>query len=454
MHLLGRRNFLAGLGLGAGSPLLGAIFRKLLPEALGAPNAVRKRFILFTAGNGFLERYFTFTSRGETDFDLPAAFQPLAPWKSQLVVAHKFFNPYSQASHGNQMATLTVTESPSKESQMRGPPGGVSLDRLIAKTAYGSDPIPSTALGCVSYRKGGSADVALCMSADGARVPFPAIGRPALAFQKFFGGGSGGATPTGGGPPPPTADNLEKTVKNNRSFLDFIADDVRRMRGRVAGTERAKLDQYLDSLQAVERSINQRGAAQTSCKSLSPPAIDPAKGALDETFDPAVLNAHLELTVAAQQCGLTHVSHVTTEGMEAPHSRYTWLGQTRNHHDDHHAYNYPMLEKIAQWNLGNLARLADLLSKVPEGNGTMFDNTLLMYVNCCGGIHHRGHDKHPLVFLAGKNVGMRGGRYLTYPEGSHCVSDAYVSVANLFLDKPIDKFGNPQPCKGPLPGLV
>jgi hypothetical protein len=453
MYVLGRRNFLAGLGLGAGSPLLGAIFNKLLPEAMGAPNAIRKRFILFSAGNGFLERFFTFPSRGETDFDLTAAFQPLAPWKNQLVVAHKFFNPYSRASHGNQMATLTVTESPIKESQMRGPPGGISLDRLIARTAYGSDPIPSTALGCVSYRKGGNPDVALCMSADDVRVPFPAIGRPALAFQKFFGGGgaSGSTTPTGGS----TGGTLAQSLAANRSFMDLIADDVRRMRLRVAGPERAKLDQYLDGLQAVERSIKQGVDAQVNCKSVRPPTLDPAKGALDETLDPDVLKAHIDLTVAAQQCGLTHVSHITTEGMEAPHVRYTWLGETRNHHDDHHAYNYPVLEKIAQWNLGNIARTADLLSKIPEGNGTMLDNTLLMFVNCCGGIHHRGHDTHPLVFLAGKDVGMKGGRYLTFPEGSHCVSDAYVSVANLFLPKAIATFGNANaPCKGPLPGLV
>jgi hypothetical protein len=450
MHVL-RRHFLAGLGLGAGSHLLGAVCRKLIPEAMGAESAIRKRFILFTSANGFLERYFTFTSRGETDFDLPAVFQPLAPWKSQLVVAHKFHNPYSRALHGNQMATLTVTESPVKESQMRGPPGGISLDRKIARGAYASDPFPSTALGCVSHRTGGNPDVALCMSADDVRVPFPAIGRPALAFEKFFGGkmpAPGATAPPGGGT------GLGATLGRNRSFLDLIADDTRRLRGRLAGTERAKLDQYLDSLQAVERSIADRAGAQLGCKSVSPPAIDAGKGAQDETFDPAVLDAHLQLTAAAQQCGLTHVSHITTEGMEAPHAKYAWLGQTRNHHDDHHAANYPILEKITQWNLGNLARMADLLAKVPEGNGTMLDNTLLMYVNCCGGAHHRGQDKHPLVFLAGKNVGMKGGRYLTYPEGRHCVSDAYVSVINLFLAAPIDKFGNPGPCKGPLPGLV
>jgi hypothetical protein len=58
--------------------------------------------------------------------------------------------------------------------------------------------------------------------------------------------------------------------------------------------------------------------------------------------------------------------------------------------------------------------------------------------------------------IAGKNVGMRGGRYLTYPEGKYCISDAYTSIANLFL-APADqlaKFGDPAVCKGPLAGLV
>ena len=56
-------------------------------------------------------RYDPRRGRDSDDFDLPPVFQPLLPWKSQLVVAHKFFNPYSLASHGTQMATLTVTES-------------------------------------------------------------------------------------------------------------------------------------------------------------------------------------------------------------------------------------------------------------------------------------------------------------------------------------------------------
>src|SRR4051812_9214996 len=148
MHLIGRRNLLAGLGLGAGSHLLGSMWKTMLPEALGAA-ALPKRLVLFTSCNGFLERFWTCPARSETDFDLMPIFAPLAAYKQNLVIASKFHNPFSHANHGNQMATLTVTESPVQESQMRGPPGGISLDRLIASKIGGNDAFDSTAVGCV-----------------------------------------------------------------------------------------------------------------------------------------------------------------------------------------------------------------------------------------------------------------------------------------------------------------
>jgi hypothetical protein len=449
MHLIGRRNFLTGLGLGAGSQLLAPIGRGLIGEALGAEGP-RKRLILFTAANGLLERYFTCKARSETDFDLTPALSPLAPHKDRLVVAHKFFNPFSKALHGNQMATLTVTESPQKETQMRGPPGGISFDRLIAKKAYATDPISSTALGCVAYRTNATPERALCLSADGLRQPYPAIGSPVLAFKTFFGMG-GGAPPIGG-----DDDSLAKTLAKNRGFVDLIAEDIKRMSGRLAGTERAKLDQYLQSLGQVEKTITDLSVAQGSCKTPTPPTLDPKKGAMDETIDPAVLDAHIDVTFAAQRCNLTHVSHISIEGMEGPHVKYSWLGETANHHDDHHASNQPILEKIVTYWMQKVAKVADLLAQAPEGNGTMLDNSLVMFINSCGGSHHAGHAKHPLIMIAGKNVGMRGGRQVTHPEGKYCISDAYAAIANLFLD-PKDQvatFGDPGVCKGPLPGLV
>jgi hypothetical protein len=448
MHFLRRRHLLAGLGLGVGSHLLAPLTKTFIAEARGA-EVVRKRFILFTAGNGFLERFFTLNARSETDFDLNPTFEPLAPYKSNLVVAHKFYNPFSKASHGNQMATLTVTESPTKESQMRGPPGGISIDRYLAKNVYAGDPIDSTAVGCVTYRKGGSSDKALCMSADGRGQAFPAIGSPLLAFQKWFAGGA-----MGSGMGADAADTLAGTLQRNKGFLDLIRDDVKRLEGRLAAPEKAKLEQYLASLGDVERQVGDLAAAQLNCKSVSPPALAATRGAMDETIDPEVLAAHIQVTFAAQKCNLTHVSHISIEGMEAPHTVYRWLGQTKNHHDDHHAFNYPMLEKIDRWWMTQMATMVDLLAKTPEGNGTMLDNTVVLFLDCCGGVHHRGHEKHAVIAVAGKNTGMKGGRYLQYPEGQHCISDAYTNLLNLYLPAPIKSFGDPSVCKGPIAGLT
>ena len=92
-----------------------------------------------------------------TDFDLSPVFQPVAAFKSKMVIASKFFNPFSKALHGNQHATLTVKESTQPgQSQERGPPGGISIDRLLAKQIGAGDAFSSTASG-----RG------ICVSADG-----------------------------------------------------------------------------------------------------------------------------------------------------------------------------------------------------------------------------------------------------------------------------------------------
>jgi len=300
MHLIGRRNLLTGLGLGAGSHLLGAMCKSMLPEAMGAA-ALAKLLVLITSCNGFLERFWTCPARSETDFDLTPTLMPLAPYKQNLVIASKFYNPFSHANHGNQMATLTVTESPVQESQMRGPPGGISLDRLIATKIGANDAFDSTAVGCITFRKGGSYDQALCMSADGPRKPFPAIGAPMLAYKTWFGGPLANTMPgmPSGMQPAPSGDTLEAALNANHGFLDLINEDVRRLQGRLAAPERAKLDQYLGSVQSVQKSLGLRSTARLDCKSVKAPAIDPMKGALDETLDPDVLAAHIDVSFAA-----------------------------------------------------------------------------------------------------------------------------------------------------------
>jgi hypothetical protein len=435
MHLIGRRNLLAGMGLGAGAHLLGAFWKSSLPEALGQqPN--RKRLILFTAANGFLERFYNCPSRSETDFDLSPVYAPVAAHKSKMVIASKFYNPFSKALHGNQHATLTMMESTNPNvSQKRGPPGGISIDRLIGKKIGAGDSFSST----VSGR-------GISVSADGPGQSVPLISSPAKAFETYFGGATA-APPTGGagGMTGPQQETFQTNFEKDKSFLDLLRGDVSRMNARLAAPEKAKLDQYLESLRNLETQIAKRNMAQTGCTKPGQPAD---AGALDQQ-----LIAHIDIVFAAQKCGLTRVSHIAFEGMEGPHITYSWLKDPRNHHDDHHANDTPMLQKIVTWWFERMGQMLNHLASTPEGNGTMLDNSLVMFVNTCGGSHHRGYDNHPMVWFGGAGGKLKGGRYLTYPAGRHSMADAYVSVASM-MDVPMDRFGAPNHCKGPLPGLV
>jgi hypothetical protein len=429
MKTTGRRKFLAGLGLGAASPLLPSIAGKLLSEALAQEASPSfKRLFLFVGSNGLLERFTTCPSRGERDFDLGPIYQPVAAFKDRMTIAQRFFIPHSRDLHGSQTSTLTVMPctNPSA-SHFRAPAGGISIDRHIGKKIGAADAFSSTAVG-----RG------ITVSADGPNQPFPLNLSPSKAFSTYF----GGALPTmGGGGGGGFVDDF---VSKDRSILDLLRADAGRLNARLAAPERAKLDQYLESLRALERQISTRGAVQSACqKPAAPPAATPP---LNQAIEQLV-----DITFHKHQCGLTHVTYLSFEGMEGPKVKYDWLGDPRNHHDDNHASDFPVVQRIQTWWFSMVARLANQLAKAPEGDGTMLDHSLIAMVNTGGGLHHRGFDKHPLILLGGR--AGSAGRYLQYPEGKHCMSEAYVSMANL-MGVPTEKFGDPKFCPGPLPGLV
>jgi hypothetical protein len=426
----GRRKFLAGLGLGAASPLLSSLAGSLLSEAWGQVAKARfQRLFVFVGSNGLLERFTTPSAvRGEKDFDLGPVYQPVAAHKARMTIIQPLFVPHSRDLHGSQTSTLTVMPSTQPSaSHFRGPPGGISIDRFIGKKIGAGDAFSSTAVG-----RG------ISVSADGPNQTFPLILSPPKAFQTYF----GGALPAPGGGT--EGGFVPDFIARDKSILDVLRADAGRLNARLASPERAKLDQYLESLRGLEKQISTRGAAQTSCQKPASPTTDapPLNQAIEQLID---------LTFVKHRCNLTHVTYISFEGMEGPHIKYDWLNDPRNHHDDHHASDIPAVQRIATWKFSMMARLADQLAKAPEGNGTMLDTSLLVMLNTGGGMHHRGFDKHPAVLLGGP--AGSGGRYMKLPEGKHCLSEAYVAIANL-VGAQTDKFGDPKYCPGPLPGLI
>jgi hypothetical protein len=433
-----RRKFLAGLGLGAASPFLTSIAGQLVGEAMAQPAAAKfKRFIIFSGANGLLERFTTCQARSERDFDLGPVYQPVAAYKDRMTLVHRFFVPFTKDLHGSRTSLTTIMPSPSPSAKPA-PPGGVSIDRYIAKKIGVGDAFSSTSVG-----RGDP------LSSDGPNQSFPLIYAPAPAFAKYF----GGSLPTGGGTPGQSGGFAGDFVAKDKSILDLLRADAARLDAGLGAPERAKLEQYLESLRALERQITVRATASTSCQKPPVPKDTPAACSGQDGI--AGCNTAIEqlvdITFLMHQCGLTHVSHIQFEGMGGPHIKYDWLGDPRNHHDDNHANDNAILQKIETWWFSMIGRLVDQLAKAPEGNGTMLDNSLIMLVNTGGGIHHRGFDRHPLILLGGR--AGSAGRYLEYAEGKHCMSEAYTSIANA-LGVPTEKFGDPNFCPGPLAGLL
>lgn len=433
MNLIGRRNFLHGLGLGAGASLLSPMFSRMLPHALGAANASRKRFLLFTHGGGLLEANYTCPARSPTDFDLTPVMAPLAPHKSNLLVLSKFYVPMDKRQHGNQFAVLSMLPSSDQEyGTFHGrPAGGISIDRYLAKKIGAGDAFSSLSQG-IDEDQG----FAPTLSADGPGQEHPAIGNPVKAYETYF---AKGLLDKSG----PSAQEL---LIGQKSLLDAITGDVARMRLRLASPERAKLDQYTESMRGLERQLTQLATAQSACATPNKPSKNSA------SLDPDVIDAHLEVTFNAHQCGLTHVSHFSLHGFSSPHTQYSWLGDTRGLHGCYHDNVRPMVDKISTYVFEKVAQLAARLAASKDGDGTMLDQSLLVFLNVCGGQHHDGHETYSVMMLGKAGGAIKPGRVLSFPTKERSLADVWVSCLSA-MDVSDQTFGDPKYNKGPLPGL-
>jgi hypothetical protein len=443
MHLIGRRSFIRGLYLGAGSHLLGAMLRKLLPEARGA--APEKRYIQFLYGNGIQPNRFTTTIRSESDYDLPAIFQPLAAHKKDLTIVAPLLSPVSGL-HGNKgMMTGLKGAIPF--------PANISLDRHIARKIGTGSPFLSTNL---AYWCDVRAET---VSADGPGMAVPAEWNPIRAHQQLFAGGK----------PAPSGAGMDDLLADNRSVLDAVAGDVSKVSRRLAGPERERLDLYLTSLRGLEAQLGQLRAIQGSCN-VPTPMLDlkveaqtrednagikkPAQLAdfqIGHRVLPDLVKALVDVTFHAQMCGITRVSSFNIAAGDgttnSPHT-YAFISPTARHHTMCHDANTDILTKIDQYVASEMGRLWEKLKLTPDAGGTMADNTLVMYTNIGGG--HHGDSATRIAVLFGSLGGaVRSGRYLAGPSGARSTCDLFVSVANA-MGAPIDKFGDPIANKQPI----
>jgi hypothetical protein len=229
-------------------------------------------------------------------------------------------------------------------------------------------------------------------------------------FERLFGEGE-------------SAEGRRAALRDRNSLLDSFSDDIARLKRRVGVTDSARLDQYLDSVREVERQIQraEAGAAKNPAPDLDRPVGVPAAFA-----DHARLM--FDLQVLAFQADITRV--VTFQlARELSNRTYPEIGVPDPHHPtSHHGNNAEKLAKIAKINTFHVALFAEFLEKlksIPEGDGSLLDNTVYLYGSGMGNSSLHDHENLPILVAGGAACGMKGGRHIQYNDGT--------PLANLHL---------------------
>jgi hypothetical protein len=228
--------------------------------------------------------------------------------------------------------------------------------------------------------------------------------------------------------------------------MDYMSGDVRRVRSQLAGPERQSLDRYLEAYESMLDRHDGIVGMQDALKANMPNS-DKFKSQVETDR----LEAHCELAVSALLSGLTNVVTISACAGNK-YMQWTGLGislrtNAIGHGGGENGKTWDELAiEIRKFHVECIATLAKKLAAVKEGNGTVLDNTLIVYMSDYGDRHHPSYLQWPVVLLG--NLGGKlktNGRFLEYPSygkpGHRTIGTFYTSLLHAVGDRR-ETFGN------------
>jgi hypothetical protein len=418
---LPRRTFLRGVGTTMALPLLESMVPALTALAQ-TPASPPQRFGAIYFPNGATMKHWMPDTTG-AGFEYKTILKPLEPFRDRANV----FGNLSRAG-GKSVTDHAVSSAGwlsgavAKQTEAEDIQVGISIDQVIAKKIGQDTQLPSMELatedfsgyvgGCVP---GYSCAYMNTISWASETQSLPMETNPRTAFERMFGRAG------------TTAERLAR-MKEDRSILDSVTEEARDLQRRVGPKDRSRLNDYLDHVREIERRI-QRTEAQNSKKVV---ALDAPLGVPEKFEDHAALM--FDLLAVAYQSDLTRVFSFMMS-REASQRTYPDLNIPGTHHDvSHHGGNADNMERHAKINLHYAQLFATFLQKLqamPEGDGTVLDNSLIFYG--AGMSDGQAHAPYPLPLVAiGKGGGrVKGDRHIVAPEWTP-IANLWLGVASLY----------------------
>ena len=442
---LSRRTALRGLGATIALPFLDAMTPAGVLRAQSASRKVRLSAIEMVHGAagstayGARQHLWAPAATGAA-FDLtPTAMAALEPYRDQLTIvsntdcrnAEAFTAPEIGADHFRSAAVF-LTQAKPRQTQGSDVYAGTSLDQIVAARHGQETPIPSMQL-CIENvdQAGGCSYNYSCVYTDtiswaSPTDPLPMIRDPRAVFDQLFGLGT-------------TPDARRARRRDDKSILDFVAESVGELKGRLGAADRARLTDYLDDVREIERRIQKVEAQNASGEVRELPGAP--IGVPDSWEDHVKLMFDLQAVAFASD--VTRVfafklSRDVSNRVFGP-SGSTTAFHTSSHHQERED-RIKDFQKINAYHVSLIPYLLDRLKRVPDGDGTLLDSSLVVYGSAMGNSNMHNHKRCPL-FLAGHAGGrLKGQLHVKAADGTP-MANAMLSVLQA-LDVDVPAFGD------------
>ena len=415
---LSRRALIRGSGVALALPLL----ESMIPAAtaLAKTAAVPKpRFGAIYVPHGATMAKWTPDKVG-SDFEFTEILKPLEPFRERINVVSGLGLPLAYgsdgsagANHTRSSATFLTCAHPGTEAEAK---LGVSMDQ-IATQALGRDtPLPSIELtieeGSLSCGAGLSCAYRNTLSWRTDVTPLPMENNPQVVFERLFGDGA-------------TEAMRSARREQSKSLLDSALADVAALQRDLPAADRQKLSGYLDNVREIERRIELAGQMPTGLKLPDAPVDVPTD------FETHV-KLMLDLQAIAWQAEVTRVSTLMF-AHEVSNAVYPNSGIRDPFHNlSHHSNVQANKDKFAQLNRYHVSMLAyflDRLKKTPDGEGTLLDNSIVLYGSGISDGNEHNHDPLPIVLAGGAGGTLKGNRHLKF-ETKTTMANLHVAMLN------------------------
>jgi hypothetical protein len=436
MKSIDRRTLLKGVSLGAGAVALSPFIKSI---SAAEKQQTPKRFVFVVKSSGLQGDYLNpegLSHRGDKLVDAPLkdrmlsqSMKSLEPFKDKLTIIQGLSGKMTKSGHSSFYGALGGYKATA-----HAPPLFATIDGHLSET------FPSV-FNHLGFKMGegsqGTTFPAISAKAKGKQLPFQQY--PLSAFESIF-----GSILEGG--------DLKNKYTRTGNVLDAMSADIRKLQNNLPSQEREKLGHYLEGFEALRDRRIKLVSMQKVLKENAPE--------LDDKYTSSVkthhLEAHFDMASAALISGLTNVVTVHADDLSCV---YSGIGVGNNVHAIGHGAGYATLssqdcrDAIRTFHIELIASMAAKLNKIPEGDGTMLDNTIIVYTSDNAANHHSFGLDWPMIVLGNAGGALKSkGRYLSYPRygtnnHNHTICNWFTTLCHV-AGVPQDLFGQPDMALG------